>query len=436
MKINKLTKAMEAVKAPHDAVDKAVKAALEADKRRKQPKLITGQKIRRFVSVAAACAVLAAGITAGQVYHQNKNSDITGNNADASSNSHSFSLLVNAAEITEDEKIGLSEIDFTGVNSLGMNAYSSKQKLTNETIETVTPEGEIWNRPVHVFRMQYRLYPVVEIPIVCKGNGIKSVTYKVNGAYLKANRKLNLLSEGTEEGPHEVDYYDLVDLYTEKNRDTKYDPNESLEGLMNGLTDYSYDYDHDEWEKEWKLREAIRDPDDKRTLEEKLKERYYYTYKSMTVSYEEQLKCVEVDEKDLVPYGRKTYDPAQEKEIRGSVAAIALLPSFSPELAKDELTKEAQEYMEGIPSGGSYGKFIEGKEHTDYWEALFNAYRSQIENVSLEVTVHFDDGTDEGYILELIPGERKNYSYYDRYDNRIKVQTIMIDVVVRKKNDQ
>ena len=317
-----------------------------------------------------------------------------------------------------------------------MNAYSSKQKLTNETIETVTPEGEIWNRPVHVFRMQYRLYPVVEIPIVCKGNGIKSVTYKVNGAYLKANRKLNLLSEGTEEGPHEVDYYDLVDLYTEKNRDTKYDPNESLEGLMNGLTDYSYDYDHDEWEKEWKLREAIRDPDDKRTLEEKLKERYYYTYKSMTVSYEEQLKCVEVDEKDLVPYGRKTYDPAQEKEIRGSVAAIALLPSFSPELAKDELTKEAQEYMEGIPLGGSYGKFIEGKEHTDYWEALFNAYRSQIENVSLEVTVHFDDGTDEGYILELIPGERKNYSYYDRYDNRIKVQTIMIDVVVRKKNDQ
>ena len=77
MKINKLTKAIEAVKAPHDAVDKAVKAALEADKRRKQSKLITGQKIRRFVSVAAACAVLAAGITAGQVYHQNKNSDIT-----------------------------------------------------------------------------------------------------------------------------------------------------------------------------------------------------------------------------------------------------------------------------------------------------------------------------------------------------------------------
>lgn len=434
MKINKLTEAMEAVKAPPDAVDKAVKAALEADNHRKQPKVITGRKIRRFVSVAAACAVIGAGITAGQAYYQGRRYPVTGKTTDkSSSNSHSFSLLVNAAEIPEDEKIGLSEIDFTGVNSLGMNVYSEKQRLYYDIVEGETPEGEPFKGPASFFTMQYRLYPVIEIPIVCKGNGIKSVTYKVNGAYLKANRKLNLLSEGTEEGPHEVDYYDLVDLYTEKDFESgELKLGDYKESFLLGIQDYDSRYEPEELRKEHELRKAIRDPDDKRTLEEKLKERYYYTYKSMTVSYEEQLKCVEVDEKELTPYGYKTYDPAQEKEIRGSVAAIALLPSFSPELAKDEQIKEVQDYLENIPN---FFEFKEGKDHPEYKEILFNAYRSQIDNISLEVTVHFENGTDEGYILELSSGERKNYSCYDRNDNKINVQTIMIDVVVRKKND-
>ena len=108
MKTNPYTNRMDQIKAPQDAVDRAVKAALEADsdQQKENGKVIrmdavmnnsrqtrrTGKSRRmiRVVSAVAACAVLAAGVTVASV--------MTGNNGKGAVH-NGFSLTANAAAL-------------------------------------------------------------------------------------------------------------------------------------------------------------------------------------------------------------------------------------------------------------------------------------------------------------------------------------------------
>ena len=70
---NEYTEKMNEIKAPQSAVENAVKAALEADKNRKE--VITVPKksnIIRLISAAAACAVVVTGVAVISNMNSNK----------------------------------------------------------------------------------------------------------------------------------------------------------------------------------------------------------------------------------------------------------------------------------------------------------------------------------------------------------------------------
>ncbi len=330
MKHNPYTNKLSQINAPQEAVDKAVKAALEADKNRKEMKVMKKRNVIRLISAIAACAVLGAGIAVGNTLHPKTTPTAPNGESKTESVSHAFSLLVNAAEVKEEQKNALFDLDFGGMGSeaMGVMKKEGEQKLY-----------AVW-------------YPSIGFPVVCRGSGIASVTYKVNGALFEVNQKLHLLEESEEPG-YTDPYFDSTPAYP--------------------------------------------------------------FYSSFTVPYEEQLQCINVEESsdDFIEEEAADDSVAEEESIddeviSGSVALIHLKPTSSPDLARNDAVREAQDFLANLEYFEELVDFRNNMTHPELLEALRDIYAEEIRNISVEITIHFQDGTDENYLLKLMPQEVQN----------------------------
>ena len=124
---NEYTDKINEIKAPQSAVENAVKAALEADKNRKEVVTMPKKsKIIKIVSAAAACALVVTGVAVAS--NMNSSKPIIHDNSAPSqietSVTKSFSLIVNAAELTEENAVGISELNMSGLNAMGTDCMS------------------------------------------------------------------------------------------------------------------------------------------------------------------------------------------------------------------------------------------------------------------------------------------------------------------------
>ena len=290
---NEYTEKMNEIKAPQSAVENAVKAALEADKNRKE--VITVPKksnIIRFISAAAACAVVVTGVAVVSNMNSQKPT-IHDNSAPSQTETNvknSFSLIVNAAELTEENTVGISELNMSGLNAMGTDCmYIEKVDIDENTS-----------------KLRAAWCPTINFPVVCRGNGIKSVTYKINNALFVPNENLQF----AEIARSEID--------------------ESTLEIYNG-----------------------------------------YICNSFTIEYDEQLKSEDV-------------------------AYIRLKPSDTPDLAKDDITRQAQEFLENLPNFDAFVDFKNGDKYAELRNALFKA---AIEDVTADITVNYTDGTSTTHTI-------------------------------------
>lgn len=289
---NEYTKKISEIKAPQSAVEKAVKAALEADKNRKEvvamPK--KSNKIIKIVSAAAACAVVVTGVAV--ISNQNVPAPVIHDNSMISQTSvkNSFALMVNAAELNEENTVGISELNMSGLNAMGTDCMCIERVDIDENTS----------------KLRAAWCPTINFPVVCRGNGIKSVTYKINNALFVPNENLQF----TEIVRSEID--------------------ESTLEIYNG-----------------------------------------YICNSFTIEYGEQLKSEDV-------------------------AFIRLKPSDTPDLAKDDLTKQAQEFLENLPDFDAFVDFRNGDKYAELRNALFKA---AIQDVTVDITVNYTDGTNTTHTI-------------------------------------
>lgn len=290
---NEYTDRINEIKAPQSAVENAVKAALEADKNKKE--VITmpkKSKIIKIVSAAAACALVVTGVAVAS--NMNSPKPIIHDNSAPSqtetSVAKSFSLIVNAAELTEENTVGISELNMSGLNAMGTDCmYIEKVDIDENTS-----------------KLRAAWCPTINFPVVCRGNGIKSVTYKINNALFVPNENLQF----AEIARSEID--------------------ESTLEIYNG-----------------------------------------YICNSFTIEYDEQLKSEDV-------------------------AYIRLKPSDTPDLAKDDITRQAQEFLENLPNFDAFVDFKNGDKYAELRNALFKA---AIEDVTADITVNYTDGTSTTHTI-------------------------------------
>ncbi len=293
MRKNEYTEKLSEIKAPQSAVENAVKAALEADKNKKE--VITmpkKSKIIKIVSAAAACALVVTGVAVAS--NMNSPKPIIHDNSAPSqtetSVAKSFSLIVNAAELTEENTVGISELNMSGLNAMGTDCmYIEKVDIDENTS-----------------KLRAAWCPTINFPVVCRGNGIKSVTYKINNALFVPNENLQF----AEIARSEID--------------------ESTLEIYNG-----------------------------------------YICNSFTIEYDEQLKSEDV-------------------------AYIRLKPSDTPDLAKDDITRQAQEFLENLPNFDAFVDFKNGDKYAELRNALFKA---AIEDVTADITVNYTDGTSTTHTI-------------------------------------
>ncbi len=182
MKTNPYTNRMDQIKAPQDAVDRAVKAALEADsdQQKENGKVIrmdavmnnsrqtrrTGKSRRmiRVVSAVAACAVLAAGVTVASV--------MTGNNGKGAVH-NGFSLTANAAALKKGSTIDIL------------------------SIKASEPSGT-WSMESDGVTGSAVMEEYLTFTVDCKGENIKSVNYRVHNGVFCLGSWQTVMEEGSE----------------------------------------------------------------------------------------------------------------------------------------------------------------------------------------------------------------------------------------------
>ena len=267
---NEYTKKLSEIKAPQSAVEKAIKAAIEADKNRKE-----------VVVMPKSVAVIS-----------NQNVPVIHDNSMISQTSvkNSFALMVNAAELNEENTVGISELNMSGLNAMGTDCMCIERVDIDENTS----------------KLRAAWCPTINFPVVCRGNGIKSVTYKINNALFVPNENLQF----TEIVRSEID--------------------ESTLEIYNG-----------------------------------------YICNSFTIEYGEQLKSEDV-------------------------AFIRLKPSDTPDLSKDDLTKQAQEFLENLPNFDAFVDFRNGDKYAELRNALFKA---EIQDVTVDITVNYKDGTSTTHTI-------------------------------------
>ena len=87
------------------------------------------------------------------------------------------------------------------------------------------------------------------------------------------------------------------------------------------------------------------------------------------------------------------YDEQLKSE---DVAYIRLKPSDTPDLAKDDITRQAQEFLENLPNFDAFVDFKNGDKYAELRNALFKA---AIEDVTADITVNYTDGTSTTHTI-------------------------------------
>ena len=371
---NEYTEKLNEIKAPQSAVENAVKAALQADKNRKEVIVMPKKsKIIKFISAAAACAVVLTGVAV--VSNMNSQKHIIHDNSAPSQTEinvkNSFSLIVNAAEITENNNVHLSVCE-DGTQRMGMETLSIAKKDNGKY------EGAI--------------YPIMSFPVTCRGDGIDSVTFTISGANFITNK--NLYKSSEDENSFTVSYKELQRLddlatYPEKSEIEETSEKKEVSVLI------EVDDSHPDSERDRLVEEAqnyIKSLDNVSAFQSLVKEgnnpvaELYEKYGADIIS----VNIGEVSPEE---------DDEEELPVIGNIADIALTPTNSPSFT----VSEVQEYLENIENFDDFVQFKDGEKHQDIMNKMCSYYSEQIKNISVDITVHYTNGENENYTMEFTP---------------------------------
>lgn len=169
---NQYTETINHIRAPKASVDKAVLAALEADKSKKviniqevkdTPKQKTKRRVLRIISAAAACAVLITGITiAGTMTQKHKNGSVH----------NGFSLVANATKLEKGSSVEI----------LSVQGHAPSGRFSMEK------DG----KNAYAFMEEY-----LSFAVECRGEDIQTVNYSVNNGVFYLGPWQTVLEEGS-----------------------------------------------------------------------------------------------------------------------------------------------------------------------------------------------------------------------------------------------
>ncbi len=373
MRKNEYTEKLSEIKAPQSAVENAVKAALEADKNRKEVIAMPKKSnIIRFISAAAACAVVVTGVAVVSNMNSQKPT-IHDNSAPSQTETNvknSFSLIVNAAEITENNNVYLSVCE-DGTQRMGMETLSANKK----------DDG----------KYACAIYPMISFPVTCRGNGIDSVTFTISGANFITNKYLYKSSE--DENSFTVSYKELQRLDDLATSPEKSEIEETYEKKEVSVL-IEVDDSHSDSERDRLVEEAqnyIKSLDNVSAFQSLIQE----GNNPVAELYEKYgADIISVNIGEVSPE-----DDEEELPVIGNIADIALTPTNSPSFT----VSEVREYLENIENFDDFVQFKDGEKHQDIMNKMCNYYSEEIKNISVDITVHYVNGENESYTMEFIP---------------------------------
>ena len=371
---NEYTEKLNVIKAPQSAVENAVKAALQADKNRKEVIVMPKKsKIIKFISAAAACVLVVTGVAV--ISNMNSQKPVIHDNSAPSQTEtnvkNSFSLIVNAAEITENNNVHLSVCE-DGTQRMGMETLSIAKKDNGKY------EGAI--------------YPIMSFPVTCRGDGIDSVTFTISGANFITNK--NLYKSSEDENSFTVSYKELQRLDDLATSPEKSEIEETYEKKEVSVL-IEVDDSHSDSERDRLVEEAqnyIKSLDNVSAFQSLVKEgnnpvaELYEKYGADIIS----VNIGEVSPEE---------DDEEELPVIGNIADIALTPTNSPSFT----VSEVQEYLENIENFDDFVQFKDGEKHQDIMNKMCSYYSEQIKNISVDITVHYTNGENENYTMEFTP---------------------------------
>ena len=385
---NEYTEKLNEIKAPQSAVENAVKAALQADKNRKEVIVMPKKsKIIKFISAAAACVLVVTGVAV--ISNMNSQKPVIHDNSAPSQTEtnvkNSFSLIVNAAEITENNNVHLSLCE-DGTQRMGMETLSIAKKDNGKY------EGAI--------------YPIMSFPVTCRGDGINSVTFTISGANFITNK--NLYKSSEDENSFTVSYKELQRLDDLATSPEKSEIEETYEKKEVSVL-IEVDDSHPDSERDRLVEEAqnyIKSLDNVSAFQSLIQE----GNNPVAELYEKYgADIISVNIGEVSPE-----DDEEELPVIGNIADIALTPTNSPSFT----VSEVREYLENIENFDDFVQFKDGEKHQDIMNKMCNYYSEEIKNISVDITVHYVNGENESYTMEFIPN---NVS--ERFE--IEVETIL-----------
>ena len=342
---NRYTKTMEEIKAPQSAVDKAVRAALEAERSKGENKMNkTKSNIIKIVSAAAACAVVTGGITTAVVLTKNKpGSNISGSN--------SFTLSVNAAEINKSA---------VSIGKISMTEFSAGALTEKTNYDPNSPEASM--PPDDDAMENYKVTgktvsPEMDMLLSCTGNNIKTVSYSLKGGAFLLNNVTPL-----EEDSAKIDDLMVYNRYAY---------------IMEKITGQSFE-------------ELVNTDPSSIEATAFARREPQYVYSHFTVNGDEQSKMVSYYEDEngiqlapvvIISEGAYSWDP----DISGA----------SKELMDYILTHNYGDLLKLEKAGKDTE---EGRLKKAFMEEMIN-------ELSMDVKVTFEDNETESYTIQFIPGE-------------------------------
>ena len=367
MKNNKYTEKIKSIRAPQQSVDKAVEAALEAEKNSSVTEQKAPEKRIRLsavLSAAAALVIIAGSIAAAFAVREQSSTQTAESKASEHQSSaepeqnNTFSLMVNAAELTENTPVNYVDLDYSDINK--MTAASTTYTL-NEKNNTLNVE----------------FYPELPFHLTCTGNNIKNVTYSINNAAFDLSFILN-------------DHDDILNGENER----------SIEDLISlgviELGESADIYDNDQ------IMDLYFGTKPLESHRKSLKRRYR---KSFTINYDNEYKTTEEINSDL----------KAEKDLLNGLSLIDIQtrpPAFLLN-SKDNKAREAAELLSGFKNMQEFEEFKAGKYRPDLRYAILNAL---ISDISIDVTISYKDGQSDKCTIQLEMVADDNYSE-SNYDN-------------------
>ena len=338
-------KSIEQLHAPQSAVDRAVKAALDAEEKRiknpsaeKKKQKSKAPAIIKIVSASAACAVVATSIAAGgnmynamnSIYEKSEISMIISREPQ-----NYFALMVDDETIENGEIISFAEADFSDI-------------VSTDEIYAFMDENEDGT-----YSLRFR--PTVSFPIGCTGSNIRSITYSTNGCTMA--------------------------LFED----------ESPDMLPFELVSYTLAQDEDYRSAHYHRRHSD-DTNEKICM-------HLGLYYSQTIAYNSDNKTLG----DMKGQCTTIFGPSAKAAFSSS---------------KDKKLQEALEYITSFESKEAFDAFCDGKDRFDIKELLF---RELIRNMSVDITVHYNDGSDMTMTVQFVPGEIQRKGFKASVNAKVSV---------------